>query len=216
MNETPKQRKEEAAQLVAEGRLEYSEIADKVGVDERTLLRWRRTANFIARVEAISDDFLKSSRKLAIARKEYRLGVLNRLHTKLERLMEQRAADVSTAEAAGGDQGLIVRQYKVSGENQVTEYVFDRAVLQEMRALQEQAAKELGEFVEKRELTGKDGAPLHPDIAGQMTLEQIDARLKEIFGPVVPVGKAEPRAKVRSRATASRARKSSRVRKAQK
>lgn len=144
-------RREQAAQMVAEGRFEYSEIAEKLGVERRTLQNWRKDIKFIARVERISREFSESTKQLAIRRKDYRISVLNRLHTKLETLIEQRALEQSTANIAGGDQGLIVRQFKISGENVVSEYVFDRAVLQELRAVQEQAAKELGQLVERHE-----------------------------------------------------------------
>lgn len=144
-------KREQAAQLIAEGRFEFGEVAEKVGVDRVTLYRWKRDKRFTARVEQIIADHSRATKRLAIARKDYRVGVLNKLHTKLETLIEQRAADPSTANIPGGDQGLVVRQFKVSGENVVSEYVFDRAVLQELRAVQEQAAKELGQFVEKHE-----------------------------------------------------------------
>jgi transposase-like protein len=143
--------REQAAQLIAEGRYEYSDIAEKIGVDRRTLHKWRQEPKFAARVDHISREFADGFKKLAIARQEYRLRSLNRLHLKLETLLDQRAADMAKESIPGGDQGVIVRQYKVSGENQVTEYVFDRAVFQEMRAIQEQAAKELGQLVEKHE-----------------------------------------------------------------
>ncbi len=143
--------REKAAQLIAEGRFEYGEIAEKVGVERTTLHRWRKDPKFANRVEQISREFSEASKRLAIRRKDYRISVLNRLQTKLENLIEQRAEDMANSNIPGGDQGLVVRQYKVSGENQVTEYVFDRAVLQELRAVQEQAAKELGQLVEKHE-----------------------------------------------------------------
>jgi transposase-like protein len=144
-------KREQAAQLISEGQYEYGEIAEKLGVDRKTLHRWRNDPRFVARVDHLSREFSESTKQLAIRRKDYRISVLNRLHTKLVNLIEQRAADSTVKDAAGGDQGLIVKQFKVSGDNQVTEYVFDRAVLQELRAVQEQAAKELGQLTEKHE-----------------------------------------------------------------
>ncbi|MFP5276963.1 MAG: helix-turn-helix domain-containing protein [Acidobacteriota bacterium] len=142
--------KEEAARLVAEGRLDYGEISEKLGLDRKTFYRWRREPAFDHRVEEILAEITRPARRLAIARKAYRLSVLNRLHVKLETLIEQRAKAHSDV-VAGGDTGLIVRQFKVSGETEVEEYVFDAAVIREMRAVQEQAAKELGQLVDKHE-----------------------------------------------------------------
>lgn len=144
-------KKERASSLVAAGRLEYREIAEKVGVTQVTLYRWRQEPKFVARVSYHVSEISAGVKIAAVASKNHRLAVLNQLQTKLLNLMEQRAADPATVDAAGGDQGLIVRQYKVSGETTVTEFAFDRAVLQELRAVQEQAAKELGQLVNKHE-----------------------------------------------------------------
>jgi hypothetical protein len=183
--------KEQAAQLIAEGRHEYGEIAEKVMVDRVTLHRWRKDPKFIARVEEISNDIADRMLKYAIARKEYRVASLNALQTKLETLIEQRAealADVS----AGGDTGLLVKQFKVSGENVVTEYAFDAAVVRELRAVKEQVAKELGQIVDKRELTGKDGGPIqHEHSVEHMTNEQIEAELAKTFGALIATRSAE-------------------------
>lgn len=210
-------KKEMAAQYIAEGRLEYGEIAQKVGVERTTLHRWRKEEKFAARVDCLREEFLAAAQDRAIARKDYRLSVLNAKHDKLLTLIEQRAADPTMAEIPGGSTGLVVRQLKVSGETVVSEFVFDRAVLQELRALEEQAAKELGQFVEKRELTGKDGGPLkHEHAGGHMTNAEIEAELREIIGPILSPGSAGPRKKSKSRRTASHPSRKSAGRKAKK
>lgn len=174
MKATPKQLREHAAQLVAEGRLEYWQIAEKIGVDVSTLHRWRKEEKFAARVEEISEETSGRLLKLAIARKEYRVASLNRIQTKLETLIEDRAADMADV-PGGGNTGLLVKQFKVSGETVVTEYAFDAAVVRELRAVKEQVAKELGQIVEKKELTGKDGGPLKHDVSVErLTDEQLN------------------------------------------
>ncbi len=180
MSQTPAQRKEEAAQLIAEGRLEYGEIAEKIGVDVRTLLNWRKGTKFSERVEEISSEIADRMLRLAIARKEYRVAALNRHQTKLETLIEKRSQDMADV-PGGGETGLLVRQYKVSGENTVVEYAFDAALSRELRAVKEQAAKELGQLVDKSELTGKDGGPLKHDITVEhLTDEQLDAEIAKL------------------------------------
>jgi uncharacterized protein YjcR len=49
--------KETAASLVAEGRLHIYEIAQQVGVSEKTIDRWKKRPAFRARVDAIVTDF---------------------------------------------------------------------------------------------------------------------------------------------------------------
>jgi Helix-turn-helix of insertion element transposase len=191
MKALPNPVKEQAAQLIAEGRFEFGEIADKVGVDRKTLLRWRKDPKFNSRVDGIRNDFAEATKHLAIRRKDYRIGVLNAKHSKLLTLIEERAADPTMAEIPGGSTGLIVRTMKVSGETVVPEYVFDRAVLQELRALEEQASKELGQIVDKRELTGKDGGPLqHEHAAGHMTNAEIETEIGELFGSILSAAAA--------------------------
>lgn len=209
--------KEEAAQLLAEGRKEYGEVSEKIGVHRETLLRWRREKTFVARIDKLREEFLEAAKDRALARKDYRLSVLNAKHDKLLTLIEQRAADPQMADIPGGTTGLVVKQLKVSGETVVSEYVFDRAVLQELRALEEQAAKELGQIVDKRELTGKDGGPLqHEHAVGHMTNAEIEAELQGILGPILSSAAAGPVKKKKGGRTASRPRGKSSSRKTKK
>lgn len=142
--------KERAAILIAEGRYEYAEIAHKVGISVRALYKWRCDKKFADRVDQLCAEFSARFKRLAIARREMRISVLNQQHTKLLELQDERSKEMDGS-IAGGSTGLLVRQYKVSGENTVTEYAFDAAVVREIRALEEQAAKELGQLVEKHE-----------------------------------------------------------------
>lgn len=172
-------KKEQASALIAAGRLEYGQIAEMVGITRLSLYRWRQEPKFVARINHHVSEITADVKIAAVASKNHRIAVLNQLQTKLLNLIEQRAADQTTAEAAGGDQGLIVKQFKVSGETKVTEYVFDRAVLQELRAVQEQAAKELGQLTEKHE--HKIGS------LGELSDEQLAIYAAELDGQ----GKAE-------------------------
>lgn len=166
---------EQAAQLLAEGRYEYREIAVKVGVEVRTLHNWRKDKDFAARVAEISAEFASAALKRGIARKDYRIGCLANIHSKLLTVIEERAADQSMQDVPGGKSGLMVRTYKVSGETVMTEYAVDTGTIKEIRGIQEQVAKELGQLVEKREtkISLKD-----------MTDEQLAELYAEISEPV--------------------------------
>jgi Helix-turn-helix of insertion element transposase len=152
MNPLSNPLQEKAAQLLAEGRYELGEIAEKIEVDRVTLYRWRKDPEFAARVEEISREFAAAALKRGLARKEYRVNTLANLHSKLQEVIEERAADPVLANIPGGQTGLIVQQFKVSGETVIPEYAIDTGLIKEIRAIQEQVAKELGQLVEKKEM----------------------------------------------------------------
>jgi transposase-like protein len=153
MKQTPHQIKEQAAVLVAEARYEYGEIAEKVGVSVRTLNHWRKDPKFAARVDELSREFAAAALKRGIARKEYRVNTLANIHSKLLSVIEDRATDPDLAGIPGGDTGLIVRKAVVSAGALVGyEFEVDTGTLRELRGIQEQVAKELGQLVEKKEM----------------------------------------------------------------
>lgn len=144
-------KREQAAQLIAEARFELREIAEKIGVDRVTLYRWKQSPAFAARIAEIEADFAEAAKKRAISRKDYRVNTLANLQSKLLEVIEARAADPTLADIPGGPTGLVVRQAKVSGDSVVYEYAVDTGTISELRRVQEQAAKELGQLVEKHE-----------------------------------------------------------------
>ena len=152
MKALPNPKKEQAAQFVAEGRYEYGEIAEKIGIDRVTLHRWRKDEKFAARVARLSLEFSEGAKARAIRRKDYRVNVLADLQNRLMAVIEARAADPSMAELPGGKTGLLVRKPLASGGMLVGEEIaVDTGMIRELRAVQEQAAKELGQLVDKHE-----------------------------------------------------------------
>ncbi len=95
---------------------------------------------------------------------------------KMRTVIEERAAAEEMQVAAGGKTGLLVRTLKSigSGENATTveEFAVDTGLLRELRELELQVSKELGQYEErhKHEHSGPDGGPI------QIT----DERLKEL------------------------------------
>lgn len=142
---------EQAAQLLAEGRYQYAEIAEKIGIEVRTLYQWRTLSAFTKRVSQLSSDFQKRSWSLGITRKHYRITCLAAVHSKLLTVMEQRAEDPDMQNVPGGKTGLMVKTFKVSGDTVMAEYAVDAGLIRELRGIQEQVAKELGQVVEKHE-----------------------------------------------------------------
>jgi hypothetical protein len=147
-----------AAVLVAEDELSDIDIAAAVGIGRTTLHRWKLNKDFTAQVGDYVGDINRAMLRLAIAKKRKRLSVLDDLHTKALNVIAARSEDESVAEFAGGNTGLLVRQIKVVGTGpmarEVEEAAVDVGLIREIRALEEQAAKELGQWVEKSEVGG--------------------------------------------------------------
>ncbi len=142
-----------AAALLAEDELTDAEIAAEAGVTDRTLRRWKEQPEFLDAITEHTQRVQSAMLRLDIAKRHKRVKVLNDLHSKQLDLMEARAQQY--AGIPGGDTGLIVRQLKVTSEGVVEEFVFDRALVSEIRAVQEQAASELGQKVDKVAINGE-------------------------------------------------------------
>jgi hypothetical protein len=145
-----------AAQLLAEDRLSDEDIAAECGVNRRTLATWKLHPDFKAKKAAILEEMERSIVHLAIAQRHKRVRILDDLQERYLKVLAARAADPELRELPGGDQGLVVKTLKVIGmgpnAQTVTEYEVDPIIPREVRALQEQAAKELGQWTEKKQL----------------------------------------------------------------
>jgi transposase-like protein len=182
---TPPQLKFQAIALLAEGRFNYAEIAGQIGIDVRTIARWRKDEKFASRVEELRAELDATCMQRALARKEYRIGQLAERHSKLRQVIESRAAaEIDTRDgAAGMDTGLVCKRPVVSaGELMGYEYEVDTGTLKELRAIEEAIAKELGQLVDKRELTGKEGGPLQVATPERMSDEQLKDEIRRILG----------------------------------
>jgi transposase-like protein len=176
--------KEEAAVMVAEGRYDYQQIAEKLGVTARALHKWRKQPVFAARVEELSKEFGELALKRGIARKEYRLKCLADRQSKLLQVIEERSSDPSMIEVPGGKTGLVVRQIIASaGELVGYEYSVDTGTLRELREVETMAAKELGQIVEKSE--SKVDATV---TERQMSDEQLERNYRDTLGRAETVG----------------------------
>lgn len=173
-------KKEQAAALLADGELEIGQIAEKVGVSRMTLLRWRKEEKFSARVDELVTEINEQVKDLAIARKMHRVRFLSRLQARIQQAIDERAVDPSMATVPGGGTGLVVRKVVASAGQLISyEYAIDTATVRQLQSIQEQVAKELGQIVDKREVTGKDGGPIE-------TADARDKLLAAIASTTVP------------------------------
>jgi hypothetical protein len=181
-NETEKpmwtEQKERAALLIAQDALTDELIAADVGIDRSTLSRWKLGAEFIARVQAILKEIHEKLVARGIAEKQNRIDALNRRWKLMDDVIRQRAENLSSVKG-GGNTGLLVRQVKGIGSGEafqmIEEYAVDTGLLKELREHEKQAAIELGEWSEKRELAGINGE----DLFQKITVEIVDGHSDE-------------------------------------
>ena len=147
-----------AAQLLAEGELGIEGIAEKIGVTRQAIWLWRKIPEFTARVDEIIAELDAGVRRLAICRPERRIDRLNRVWIKMQRVINERAASIEMQHVPGGPTGLMVRNVKGVGKGEDFQlhelYEVDVPLLKELRETEKQAAIELGQWMEKTEVSG--------------------------------------------------------------
>lgn len=149
---------DKAALLLAEDELTDEQIAAEVGIHRTTLAKWKRDPTFAGLIGDQVGRLNAGMLRLPIAKKRERLKTLNMLHQRAMQVIEDRAKDMD-GEATATGTGLLVRQTKIvrNGDDVTVqrEYAVDVSLMREIRALEEQAAKELGQWVDKREVSGE-------------------------------------------------------------
>jgi hypothetical protein len=107
-----------------------------------------------ARIEAlnaaVAEEAIAQVAKVAdmqIASKQARVRMYNDIMRRLMMIADERAADPTMAKVPGGTGGFVLRRIKgIRGGKFVAEYVSDTALAQELRAVAQQAAEELGQW----------------------------------------------------------------------
>lgn len=92
---------------------------------------------------------------IGIASRQSRLDALNRRWQLLEQIRQERAADPTMQAVPGGKTGYIIRRFKSIGTGPnaktIPEYETDHALLKEIRAHEQQAAIESGQWQKNEE-----------------------------------------------------------------
>jgi hypothetical protein len=145
-------KRKQAAVLVAEDHFTDEVIAEKVGISRATLARWKLKPEFLAMVEQHSDVLTAQALKHGIARREYRVGVLQELHARMLDVVEKRRSPENTT-------GLLVKTIRTVGWGDscrvVEEFIFDAKLARAILEFQERCSQELGqEAARKTELSG--------------------------------------------------------------
>lgn len=153
-----------AAQLVAEDELTDEKIAERCRHRRNWLAQLKHDDRFKLRVRGLQDQMRAELLERGVRERFNRVDALNDRHERMQKVIAARAEAPEMQDVPGGDTGLLVQRVKgVGGGDNFTivhEYLVDTALLAELRATEKQAAEELGQWTEKRELTGKGGGPI--------------------------------------------------------
>ena len=137
--------------------------------------RLLRKVEIKARIRGLISQVTEATLQAAIECRKHRIALYQDMLRRLWRIVQERGSDPAMIGITGGRSGFIVRQFKVLGvgasQKMVPEYVVDTALSRALRGVMEQAARELGQWTEKQELTGKDG--------GKLSIELLDGWLAE-------------------------------------
>ena len=106
-----------------------------------------------SRIRELPETLSAGTIALEISSRNARVQMLQNRWDRMRRVIDERAASPAFADVPGGTTGLLVKDYKGKDADQPV-YKVDTRLLAELRAHEKQAAEELGQWSEKRELTG--------------------------------------------------------------
>lgn len=175
--------RERAAVLCAEDAKPDRAIAAELGIHPNTLKQWRKHPDFQSRIDVELDEIRKEALRLPIAKVTERVKTLDALREDLFRVKDERAEEwavlaqelggkpetqkvfdemfggLGTRVPAGAGTGLVVRQVKMIGSGPtarvVEEFGIDTSLFDRILKAQEEAARELGQRVDRQELSGQ-------------------------------------------------------------
>ncbi len=171
-------KRDEAAQLVAEGRLTMEAIAEEVGVHRRTISRWLKEYDFMARVQEVVKEFEDQSRGRLLSQRWGRIEKLIDRAEEIEALFAARKLQDAESDdpsvAAQIATGHVVRRPKYIGHGKYSERLYeweaDVALLREYRETLRQIAIETGQWSEKQQI---DAAV---SVTGPVTFTEVRVR----------------------------------------
>lgn len=169
--------KARAAVLLAEDLLTDAQIAAQVGYHVTALYKWKRRREFLDRIDEHVAEIRAAAVERGIGNKLYRLAVLQAQIDRMLGTIKRRANHPSVEHVPGGEYGLVV----ASGVKVVPtaegapepwfEFEVDTGLLRELREYLKQGAQEVGDWSEKREITGLPAGPARIDDADLSALD---------------------------------------------
>jgi len=152
------EKRERAAVMLAADEVSDARIAEACGINEVTLNVWKKHPEFAERVRDETAAIRTGALRYAIAKKHRRIGKLNEIAERMEGAIDARAAEAAADPDAPAEArtGLFSRKTVMSASGKERrDYVFDAQLVREYRATLEQAARELGQLVDRSEVTNE-------------------------------------------------------------
>ena len=152
--------------LIAEDKLTNARICEEIGISVGTMYQWKEKPEFkteIAKQNAILDDEIA---KLPGVRRRDRVRILAEMVGDYLTIRDERAEHYvrDHPEVPGGKTGRIIKTLKQVGVGKsaelIEEHGLDKSLDDSLRATIAMIAKERGEDVQKREITGPGGGPI--------------------------------------------------------
>jgi transposase-like protein len=156
-----------AANLIAEDTMSKQRIAEEVGIGVALLKEWRDHPDFQRRVAEIVKELDEAVSQLRFAKRRGRIEALNDLAEDYVKIVKERAEYFTlnpVEDVPGLKTGRFSREEKSIGsgnlQKTVVVYTPDTALDKSFRDTLVQIARERGEWLDKRELSGPDGSSL--------------------------------------------------------
>lgn len=177
-------RQEHAAWLIADAKLNMSEVAKKVGVSYSVIWSWRSDPKFVSRVNMIKKMMADEIRDFFFADRRTRIQALQDKAMRIEHIVTTRARQFEESHdleaSGGGDSGLILRQYKSIGSGPMAEakveYSFDATMIREYRALMSDIEKETAGLEGRENADTPSGAPPIREVVIYLTTDAPGSR----------------------------------------
>ena len=170
-----------AIEFLAIGFLSAEEVADKCEITRKTLYNWRQQPSFQESISSRRQELHAAIRTEGVAILENRVNRLNTDWKDLQAVKARRgekaqqyADEEGEEEYPGMTTGLIVRVETPVKNGVKVEYMVDNGLLGELRAIEMQAAKELGQWTERQDVTSA-GKSLASDMSEETLDEQIES-----------------------------------------
>lgn len=126
-------------------------------------LKWVR-AQSKKTYSRLREEFEQEAITEGLARRAVRIRQKMERHALLKQIISERGDHVDMQDAPGGKTGLLALDYKGKDADRAV-YKLDAALLKEMRDLEREIAVELGQWAERREVSGPDGGAIPVSIS---------------------------------------------------
>lgn len=171
-------RSADAISMLADGELTVLAIAEQLGVHQRTIRRWSKMPRVLDIIEKHREKLMEKALEHSLAHPRGRVFAKIKRHKKLERIVQARAEKYrDDKNMAGGETGLLVKEPRKVGDEVIDVAKIDKSVLDSLSKLEKGIAEELGQRVDKLDVTSA-GSAIGPAIHNTIVLDLSRAPLE--------------------------------------